>query len=74
MLDKVYGKVEMKIEVCKWHEHFMLVVSMTIRAAASINFSKWQKGQVHAHCCAKWPTKEHSGDIIRSRNISWQRS
>jgi hypothetical protein len=57
MLDKVYGKVEMKIEVYKWHECFMMTmlgsVNDDLRCLTTVNFCKWQKGRVHAHYCAK---------------------
>lgn len=49
-----------KMQVCCWHKRFSDGrVNVNDENA---NLDKWLKHRECAHCCAKWPTKEYSGD------------
>jgi hypothetical protein len=40
----------------------------------TFNFDEWRKRGACTLCCAKWRTKEYSGEISGCRNNSWKRS
>jgi hypothetical protein len=73
-LEDTYSKAAMKkIQVYSGINVFVIacLVSMKIR---NVNFWQLRQHGAWAQCCAKWPTKEYSGDISGSRNISWKHS